>query len=77
MMEPNVDTDTNVDMETNVADTEVDNTEVDMDTNLDDTGIGSISFTLGADLMLSPTMVKDLVFCSKLVFVCDRKPLEN
>lgn len=74
-MEPNVDMDTNVNMETNVVDTEVDNTEVDMATNLDDTH--SISFTLGADLMLSPAVVKDLVFYSRIKYACERKPFEN
>ena len=82
MMKPNVDMDTNVNMETNVVDTEVDNTEVavvdtevDKETDLD--GTLSISFTLGANQMLSDQMVRDLVLYSRIKYACERKPFEN
>ena len=105
MMKPNVGMDTNVNMEVDVFDTEVDNTEVavvdtevvmetdlvdteadntkvavvgtevDMETDLDDTH--SISFTLGANHVLSDQMVRDLVLYSKIKYACTKKPFEN
>ena len=82
MMKPNVGMDTNVNMEVDVFDTEVDNTEVAvvdtevvMETDLD--GNTSISFTLGANHVLSDQMVRDLVLYSRIKYACTKKPFEN
>ena len=50
-------------------------TEVVMETDLD--GNTSISFTLGANHVLSDQMVRDLVLYSRIKYACTKKPFES
>ena len=74
--------DTNVNMEVDLVDTEADNTEVAVvDTEVvmetDRDGNTSISFTLGANHVLSDQMVRDLVLYSRIKYACTKKPFEH